>query len=144
MKCSVAHTSYIIKFLDINFNANEISDRLEYEFNSLLEGVGDSRVLNWSIQFRLHYDRGEKILISTRLPSYKDLQYKKVTIILPIPDDNTVSWGVRREQYIVRAMPDPAKFICLDLDFDYNNVSDYIEALARRAIFYRTQARILG
>jgi Immunity protein 9 len=137
MKSRVLHSSYVIDFLDIDFSSNEISQVLELETDEILKQVKNDSLKDWKVQFRGIYGKGLSIRIFKKMPSYPKDRQKEITVHIPIPTSDVVSWGVNPDQQIeVARHPNEAKNAALlDVNFsDFANRTDYILNCFRRAI----------
>ena len=139
MESRITHFSLIIDFLDERFDSNRISDILKTEVDHILEINLLSNQNDWVIQFRATYNNGKQLLISkNKFGSYSSDKIKEITIPIPIPLINEVSWGVNQEQHIYKDSHYDNlldNFWSLDVNIDdFTNREDYILDCMRRAI----------
>lgn len=137
MQSSVAHSSYVIDFLDVDFDSNKISDILKKEADQLLNGLNITALEGWKIEFRIIYGNIPQIAIYKALPSSKTEKHKQITIHVPVPTIDVVSWGVRKDQLVSTGFkPETARnFTFHEVNFqDYANRTDYILDSIRNAI----------
>ncbi|TGE23526.1 Imm9 family immunity protein [Hymenobacter metallicola] len=139
MICKISHTSYVIDFLDVDFNSSKISNLLELEFDSVLESMNIRDLSEWTIRFQIIYGRQTPIRVYKKMPSYKYEKEKLIIIHIPIPTKDIISWGVDPNQHIV--MPensgDDKSLIPIEIAFkDFGNREDYIISCLRKAIFF--------
>lgn len=137
MKSRFLHTSYVLNFLDIDFNSNEISDILTMETNIILNDYIFPELEGWELQFKASYGKREPLKIFTKMPSYKKERQKLIIIHIPIPTQNIVSWGVQENQHISIGSNDnrDKNNLLLDVNFDlFSNRQDYIIDCLRRGV----------
>lgn len=137
MVARILHTSYIIDFLDVDFNSDEISDILKKETDKKLKQCSIDSLENWEIQFKAIYGKGSVIRIYKKMPSYAKDKQKPITIHIPIPENTKVPWGVHPDQYIeVGKNANEEKNVSyLNVHFEqYSSRKDYIIQCLRRAI----------
>ena len=139
MESRITHTSYITHFLDVGFNSVKLSELLKEETDKILGINNFSSQNDWVIQFRATYNNGKKLLISkNKFGSYSTDKIKEITIPIPIPPVDEVSWGVNIEQHTYQEDHYDKiieNFWVLDVDFHkYSNREDYIVECLQRAI----------
>ena len=139
MQSRVNHSCLIIDFWDNTFNAVEISSELKIKADNLLKQCATDRVADWEIEFRAVYNNARQLLVSkNRLGTYPSDKYKEVTIVVPIPERENVSWGVESNQFIYGIDHYDSlmkNFSALKVDFgNFKNRSDYIKDCISRAI----------
>lgn len=135
----IGHTSYLVDFLDVNFISDEISNVLYHEFINFLDTFNSPRNSDWVVRFRAAYTNSRKLLVSkNKLGTYPSDKTKQITIAIPIPLIDDVTWGVSPEQHAFKIdhydeLID--NFWELDVDFKiYNGRTDYILDSMRRGI----------
>lgn len=135
----VRHVSYALDFMDKGFDTDSISNALKSEFKDIFKSIKNSKLLGREIQFRATYTNGKWLLISkNRFGSYTSDNIKEITIPIPIPIDEKVSWGVKSKQHTFKedhydGLLD--NFWVLDIDYtNFSNRTDYIMECMRRAI----------
>lgn len=141
MKSIVTHTSYIIDFMDIEFDTNKISLTIENEANEYLKSYKINNLDDWKLRFRTVYNNGKQLLISkNKFGTLITEKCKEITIVIPIPPTETVPWGVKQEQYVYKKDHyDEIKmnFNVLEICYaDFNNRTDFIEYCLRKSIEY--------
>ncbi|QEL00419.1 hypothetical protein FKG96_06210 [Olivibacter sp. LS-1] len=139
MQMKVRHVSYVLDFMDKDFDTDSISDALTKEFSGVFESIKNSKSQMWEIQFRATYTNGKMLLISkNKFGNYTSDKIKEITIPIPIPVDETVSWGVKPQQHTLKVDHyDKLLNNFWELDVDYTkffNRTDYIMDCMRRAI----------
>lgn len=138
----IRHTSYVINFLDVDFDSNQVSNLLEPETDLLLSRVIVEGIEDWEIEFKATYGEGSKLRIAKRTKSDTKYKQKLIVIHIPIPTKDLVSWGVTPEQHIgLKEPPDAEKYI-VKLDIEpakFSNRFDYIIAAMRQGILFSLQ-----
>ncbi len=137
MKSRILHSSYVLNFLDVNFNTNQISELLKTETDELLQLNNFVGLENWEVQFRATYGKDSMVKIYTKMSSYKNERQKLIIIHIPIPTTDTIEWGVDSNQYIYSANNPNADKNLYFLKIDYSqfaNRQDYIIDCIRRGI----------
>jgi len=101
MQARVNHTCYVLDFLDEGFNSDEISSELKQVADSYLNACSAEGIDDWEIEFRAVYNNARQLLISKNgLGTYPSDKYKSITVVVPIPKKEDVSWGVDARQYV--------------------------------------------
>jgi hypothetical protein len=139
MMSRILHSSYVIDFLDADFDSNEISNTLKFETDQILKHIKNEELKDWEIQFRAIYGHGSVIRIYRRMPSSSKEKDKQITIHVPIPPKNEVSWGAFPNQFIEPGgNPKQGKnFEILSVNFPiFSTRTDYILNCLRRAIHF--------
>ncbi|TRX00129.1 Imm9 family immunity protein [Flavobacterium gawalongense] len=140
MKSRVLFSSYVIDFLDIDFNSNLIEEIIKDETDEVLQNVKDENLEDWEVVFLFRFNNTERILISkNRFGSVASQKQKEIIIHIPIPMKDVVSWGVNNEQHVYKDATHlnhlMNNFNTLEVDFnDFNNRTDYIIDSARRVV----------
>ena len=139
MESIITHTSLIIDFLDVDFNANKLSDQYKPIVDALLSSKGFSTKNDWLIQFRACYNNGRQLLITrNKFGTYPKDKIKEITLAIPIPSIRTVTWGVEDNQYINgpdHYDPIIKNFWAEEVNFyQFSNRSDYIYSCLRKGI----------
>ena len=139
MQTRIGHTCMILDFLDVDFSSNMISDILKKEVDNILANYTFENTDDWTLIFRASYTNARQPLVSkNKLGSFTSDKIKEITIIIPIPTLNLVSWGVNGEQHIygVDHFDSLIKnFLPLDTDYlNFNNRNDYILNCMRTGI----------
>lgn len=140
MKSRVLISSYVLDFLDVDFNSNQIEEKARFEADKILDNFKKDNLKDWQVIFLFRLNNTEKILISkNRFGSIPSQKQKEITIHIPIPMKNVVAWGVYNEQHIYKDASHLnhliQNFNTLEVNFkDFNNRTDYIVDSVRRAI----------
>lgn len=139
MTIRILHSSYVINFLDIQFNSDDISDKLLTTTVAKFGKFTNEKLTHWEAQFRLVYGEGDRIRIYKSIASYIKEKQKLITIHIPIPSIDVVDWGVENSQFISIGHPSNAKknVTYLNVNFrDFENRTDFIMDCAERAILF--------
>ncbi|MBL7787677.1 MAG: hypothetical protein JNM36_17350 [Chitinophagales bacterium] len=138
----IKHTSYVIDFLDVGFDTDQVSNILKPETNLLLSKITVDGLDDWQIIFNPVYNNGSQLRIGKKTKSYVMDKEKWITIHIPIPTKDIVTWGVDASQLL--KTPDPpnaAKYLVyLPIDTTlFTNRFDYIVATLRQGILFSLQ-----
>jgi hypothetical protein len=137
MKSRIAHTSYVIDFLDVDFSSDEISDILKSETDEILKKFDNDRLIDWELLYRGIYGKGTSVCVFTNVSPYVEDKQKQITVHIPIPTNDVAEWGIDPGKLISLGKP-PSEFKgakLLDVEFkDFSNRTDYILDCFRRAI----------
>lgn len=140
MKLRILDSSFIENFPEEDFKSNEIRELVFSKVNKFFESYPDDMLRDWEICFMFRYNNTPSLLIYTQDVSYPMEKYKEITIHIPIPNDDEVSWGVKEEQYIFKRNYLDKKiknFLSLDVEYlQFKNIEDYIKDCMYRAINY--------
>lgn len=140
MKSKILFSSYVIDFLDIDFNSNVIEEIIKDQTDEVLQNVKDESCKDWEVVFLFRFNNTERILISkNRFGSVVSQKKKEIIIHIPIPMKNIVSWGVNDEQYVYKDATHLnnllKNFNTLEVNYkDFNNRTDYIIDSAKRVV----------
>lgn len=139
MKSRITHFCLISNFLDIGFNSSEISNRLKMYVDKILEINSFYYPSDWVLTFNANYNNGKYLLITkNKFGSYKSDKVKEISIVIPIPSNSIVEWGVSKESYIYNEDHYDKiinNFFSLDIDYKkFNNRIDYIVDCLQRGI----------
>lgn len=139
MDIRFTHTNLVFGFEDEGFNSNQIYDSLI----SLAIEIMATNNLNipddWVLLFKAVYTNGRIPLVSkNKIGGYPSDKMKYIIIIIPIPLESEISWGVKPEQHLYgkdhydKLMKN---FWELAVDYrSYNNRSEYITACLKAGI----------
>jgi hypothetical protein len=138
MKAKVLSDSYVMKFLDVGFNSNQIEEKIETETNNILKMFEIKELSDWEIEFRAVFNQCEEISVYKKLPSYKKEKQKLIYIHIPIPTKAQANWGVEDRQHLkLNHTPNIKNVWLLEVIFtDFDNRTDYITDCLRRAITF--------
>ncbi|WP_081768195.1 Imm9 family immunity protein [Hymenobacter swuensis] len=139
MTSRVLASSDVINFPDHDFSDNAIMALLKAEADIILQDFAIDSLAGWEVLYRAVYGNRPTIGVCTRMPSYKLEKQKLITIHIPIPTRDIVSWGVDPKQHITLGVhPSEHKYIKpLAVEFtDFTNCTDYITGSMRRAIAF--------
>ena len=140
MKASILYSSYVVNFLNEDLKSNEIIALVKPEIDEIAGTIEDESLKNWEVQFLFIYNNVKEILIYTKDKSYPKEKYKEITIHIPIPTKDIVSWGVNKDQHIYESNHLDRiikNFNCLAVDLSqFKNKEDYISDCMSRAIKY--------
>ncbi|QNF34728.1 hypothetical protein HUW51_19070 [Adhaeribacter swui] len=137
MKSRILHTSYVIDFLDVEFDSDKLSEILEVEADKVLDKITSKDLSDWEVQFKGVYGKGEQIKVFTGNRSYTSDKIKLIVIHIPIPTKQISSWGVEDKQHISIGTPPSGDkyFKLLPVNYgDFTNRFDYILNSFRRGI----------
>jgi hypothetical protein len=139
MESRITHFCLISKFLDVGFDSNKVSNILKTETDYILKSNSLSNQNDWIIQFSANYNNGKMLLVSkNKFGSYSSDKIKEITIPIPIPLIDKVSWGVSVEQHTYKENHYDNllnNFWALDVNVaDFTNREDYILDCMKRAI----------
>jgi hypothetical protein len=139
MESRITHFSLVFRFLDIDFNSNEISALVNHELQDILNNSLDNLPENWILIFNATYSNSYKLLISKNRfgTSFKD-RIKEIKIVIPIPLKSEVSWGVESDQQLYKRDNYDSlikKNLVLEVDYSkFLSRKDYIIDCLRRGI----------
>jgi len=81
MKSRILHTSYVIGFLDVDFNSDEISRILKLEADKTLACINNDSLKDWEVQFSAVYGKGHTIRVFKKMPSIQKIGISKLLSI---------------------------------------------------------------
>lgn len=139
MDIRVTHFCVLSNFLDVEFIANDISDKLTPLIHKIMKENDLTIPDDWILTFQASYNNGKTPLVSkNKLGSYTSDKMKDITIAIPIPLKSEISWGVEPVQHLYgknhfdKLM---RNFWELDINYrNYNNRTDYITACLKAGI----------
>jgi hypothetical protein len=129
----------VFEFVDSGFNSSEI-------YNSLKPLVIEAMAANnlhipdeWVLLFQAGYTNARIPLVSkNKIGGYPSEKMKYITIIVPIPLESEINWGVKPEQHLYgkdhydNLMKN---FFELAVDYrNYDNRTDYVTACLKAGI----------
>lgn len=123
MKVNIYHTSYIVDFPNSEFSTHDISVEFEKHIQNLLSTIRISESLNqWKISINIIYSHPNTILLFRKTRSIDN--EKEISIHIPIPTSEQVSWGVEKEQHIVKNFYDISSSYYDSLEINPKNYND--------------------
>lgn len=139
MRARILHTSYVLNFLDVGFDSSRISQILESEVNTILKENSFAELNDWEIKFRAIYTNSRQLLISkNRFGTYPKEKIKEISIPIPIPTIDIISWGITKDQHIYEDTHYDKllkNFWNLDVNYsDFSSRTNYILDCLRKAI----------
>ncbi|ALI98517.1 Imm9 family immunity protein [Rufibacter tibetensis] len=137
MDTRITHSSYVINFLDVNFDSKKLSKTLKLEADRILRQITFENLQDWEIEFRGAYGKGEKIRVYKKTRSYTTDKIKLIVIHIPIPINTIVPWGVEESQQVDLTIPKNSEryFDVLPVDYNsFSNINDYLLDSFRRGI----------
>jgi hypothetical protein len=130
MQTRILLSSYVLNFLDIDFNSRELENTVNLFSNELVKKSNVENLDSWEIHFVFRCNNTKNILVYTKAKSYTKEKYKEITIHIPIPTNDIAKWGVSADQHIHKINHLDrilGNFTTLDVDYtSYNNRSDYL------------------
>ncbi|MBK8389575.1 MAG: hypothetical protein IPL23_09995 [Saprospiraceae bacterium] len=137
-----------IRFTHICVVEDFVNDDLDtiFIYDSLLPYIKNILLANdfkipddWILIYSAGYTNGRTPLVSkNRIGSYPSDKMKYITIIIPVPLESEIRWGVKSEQHLYRKDHYDKlmkNFWELDVDYrNYNNRTDYITACLEAGI----------
>jgi hypothetical protein len=134
MKSKFLYSSYVINFLNVDFSADFISDKMNIMVTKNIESID-----NWEILFSVIYNNCDKILIFHKTKSNAREKTKEIVIHIPIPttDLDYIEWGIDSKKNNTKIFfSDFNKYAFgLDTDFSTNsNRQEYILNCLTKAI----------
>lgn len=141
MTVRVLDASMITDFVGEGFDSTEICETVKSETEEKILTIKSEKINDWEICFRFWYNNVKGILVYTKNKSYPQEKYKEITVHLPIPTNDKVSWGVHISQHVYESENHldhlMKNFNCLSVDYSkFNNRQDYILDCMRRAIVF--------
>lgn len=139
MNIRFTHLNLVFGFEDEGFDSNKI-------YSNQLSIVNSIMLLNklqipddWVLIFDIGYNNGRIPLLSkNKLGTYPSDKIKYIKIVVPIPLDSEISWGVKPEQHLYdKDHYDNLlkNFWELDVDYrNYDNRTNYITACLKAGI----------
>lgn len=140
MKSRVLISSYVIDFLDVDFDSRIIEEKIKYQVDKILENFKKVALKDWEISFLFRCNNTTKILISkNRFGNIAGEKRKEIIIHIPIPLKSKVSWGVQTNQHVYKDENHLNHIIhnfnTIDVNYeDYSNRTDYITKCVTMAI----------
>jgi len=135
------HAYYpIVDFIKIDFGVDEMCDFID-KINTVV-GYDESGQLfpDWTISFYFIYTKYSGILISKKGNAIKAEKNKEYNIIIPIPNDKEMSWGIKRSKFPYditnnKNLNNEKNFIKLPVNYnDFSNMKDHVTSCAKEAI----------
>ena len=128
MISKVLENSYVIDFVNVDYDSKFIEQRLLSELERVLRDIEIPETLKeWTLQFSIIYNNVKNLGIARKTKSVKSLKLKEIIIHLPIPTKEKVSWGVNKNQLIREIQFDNRYVDEINVDFQkYDNRTDYI------------------
>jgi hypothetical protein len=130
MVARVIISSYIIDFQDVGFDSRKLEEEMSKNANLLIKDYNIPELVDWEIQFIFRFNNTRYIMIYTKSKSFPVEKYKEITIHIPIPSKDDISWGVENNQFISRIDHLDGKmrnFETLDISYDkFDSRLDYI------------------
>lgn len=135
------HAYYpIVDFIKIDFGATEI-----YNYINKINGIVESDVngkcySDWTICFYFIYTKSSEMLVNKKGNVIRSIKNRDYIIILPIPDDKEISWGIKRSKFPCNMTNnknpnDKKNFIKLPVKYDnFSNMKNYVTYYAKMAI----------
>ncbi len=139
MDIRFTHTNLVFGFEDEGFNSKQIYDSL---ISLAIEIIATNNLNipdDWVLLFKGCYTNGRIPLVSrNKIGGYPSDKMKYITIIIPIPLESEISWGVKPEQHLygkVHYDKLMKNFWELAVDYRiYNNRSEYLTACLKAGI----------
>jgi len=125
------YSSNILQFPDIDYGKKEIVEYLDRISNRL----NLQEIPTWTLVVSLVFSKADWIGTFKRGTSYPSTKEKYVSIVIPIPDSERVTYGIARDRFLPRPKPDPSHFWTQPVNYDeYNSMRDLIVDSAKRGI----------
>lgn len=138
MKLRILDSSYIEDFPKKDFELKGIRELVYSQFSDFFENYPDPVLKDWEIQFIFRYNNTPSLLIYTQGDSYPEEKYKEITVHIPIPNEEEISWGVKDKQYVFEKAYLKKKinnFLSLDVTYlQFRHIEEYVTDCMRRAI----------
>lgn len=139
MDIRFTHTNLVFGFEDERFNSNKIYLEQLSNVNSIIVSNALQIPDDWALIFDVGYNNGRIPLLSkNRFGTYPSDKMKYIKIVIPIPLESEISWGVKPEQHLYgkdhydKLMKN---FWELAVDYrSYNNRTEYITACLKAGI----------
>lgn len=139
MDIRFTHTNLIFGFEDDGFDAEkiyaeELSDVIKIMHSNNLKIPHD-----WILVFDIGYNNGKTPLVSkNKVGTYPSDKMKYIKIVVPIPSNKEIIWGVNPEQYLYEKNHYDGlmrNFWELNICFqDFKNRTDYIKACIKAGV----------
>lgn len=107
MKISIFHSSYVIDLFNF-VNTGKVDKRFKKAFQ-IISNISDNKYpsfSDWEICFKAFYLEGSQIRVFKSLKPYITDKEKIITIHIPIPSEEEVNWGVKKNQLNSLNIPD--------------------------------------
>lgn len=139
MRARVLDSAYILNFVDIGFNGEEVRTLAQQYAEKFTSQIFSQKLIDWEVTFRFRYNNTKQILIYLKERSYPIEKYKEIIIHIPIPIISNTSWGVSLKQHVYKDENHLDSLInnfqILDIDYSkFENRQDYILNCMQRAI----------
>jgi Immunity protein 9 len=132
MKLKITSASSILLFPSMDYGQNEIDQYIE---NAVLGKLDVSIAPEWTLIFCLHFCKSDWIGVFKRGITYPSTKEKGVTIAIPIPTIDQISYGLEKKRFLARPPLDAAKYWTLSVDYaKYESLKDFILESAKRGI----------
>lgn len=107
MKATLFHSSYVIDLFKF-VNTNKVDQYFEkpFEFISNFSNEKYSSVSDWELCFKAFYVEGSQIRVFKSLKPYVSDKEKIITIHVPIPSKEDISWGLPKKLLVPHNIPD--------------------------------------
>ncbi len=78
-----------------------LAEELKADIEKIIETAEFVEQIEWDLYIRAAFINAREVLVSkNRLGSFPSLKRKEITIVIPIPYIEVVSWGVEKKQHL--------------------------------------------
>jgi len=139
MDIRFTHINLVFEFEDIGFNSTVIYNSLKPLVIEIMSSNSLKIPEDWVLLFKAGYTNARMPLVSkNKIGGYPSDKMKYITIVIPIPLESEIRWGVKPKQHLYgknhydKLMKN---FWELDVDYrNYDNRTDYITACLKAGV----------
>lgn len=116
------------------------TDLIEQEITHFWKKRNLPNIEGWYVSFNFVYSlRVDDIRIYKKTTSYKNERYKEIVIHLPIPFDNEIPWGIKKNEFGERKIHkgNERYFKRIEVDYtEYSNFEEYLIDWMKKTIMF--------
>lgn len=123
MKFKLSSSSSIVNFPSEDYGREEIADFI----NDITKEIKMDKFSEWTIIFYAVFGKANDVKILKGSRTYPTEKEKEISILIPIPSNEEVPWGIDKDRFAVRPPLDEKKFKSLNVDpKDFSNLKEYV------------------
>ncbi len=119
MKIILSHSSNVID-LYTQLDVTGINNLFKPILQTLSLKIENQKWQDWKLDFQCYCTPGEEIRVFKSTKPYVRDKQKLVVIHVPIPSNDVVSWGIRKEQFIPAFYPSGMEKFYTGLSVDFH------------------------
>jgi hypothetical protein len=125
----------IIGFENTDYGYEEI-EKFISKINSIVKCDSNGKLFpDWTVCFYLVFRKYSGIVISKKGNTLKNEKNREYNIIIPIPNDKEVSWGMKKNKFGHDITLNENKFMILPVNYnDFSNLHDFVVYCTKKTI----------